>query len=797
MMNLVENNSEPFLLGISDKKQSLLETNSFKQLGMSWCQEHTTLVDQVIQFLFQRLMEQFPESPKLAVIAVGGYGRCELAPFSDIDLTVVPLEETSPHLDEALRTFYRALHQTLGGPLKYELGYAYRLISDTPGLDPTTRTGLVDARLVAGSNTVFSALMEAFWNDLPVGEFILAKISERKSAAEKSNDTPLVVEPNLKEGAGGLRAFQCANWIRAAIGERPLRGSHAYETLIRARNLLHLESGRRHDTLTSNRAGEIAERWDLDQNDFQQEILNALLEGSRQFEGIKEKLLESRFMLSDSVEAARGEARILPDSDPGYAAVGIAIATQLGISITNFPTRYGVKVNGPAALFGLAQGVQTIRNFDRCGLLEGLLPELTACRTLLPGDSSHIYTVFEHTLRVVEQIEMAKGVPFLADIYAGIPKKPLLYLAALLHDVGKNESRLTGESHSTEGAKMAESICKRFGLDENATHLVVWLVKEHLTLSLFLRLRDIENPSTVIEFSKIVQTTEKLDMLALLTWADISAVNPDALTMNQEAGLKDLVSQTREALEGALPPLADSPLTRRNLIQRIAKTNRDSSEIESFLQVLPAQYLTGNAPSEVEKHLVMFRQAVEEEPSIDFIQAPEISSTEVTLACPDRPGLLSEVLGVFYAYDLNVNSIKAYTTHTPLPIALDIFSVAFGGKPVPSGTLAQVSASLHGVLRQTEDIDELLTKRDKDPHLRQKVLKYNFLSGPPAILECHCPRGKGMPFRLSRFLSDRGINILGARVGQWAGTAAAAFYLDGKSSAEHIQAAMEGLSNPE
>ncbi len=793
MISLVEEDIQSQLDDIIARRTSLMQSTSYDQFGLDWCHEHTQLVDHLIQLLYAKLRRALPQTPKIAVIAVGGYGRSELAPYSDIDLTVVPLEEDSPYLDEALRSLFRALHQSLGGPLRYELGYAYRLIADTPGLDPTTRTGLLDARLVAGSNTVFTALMDAFWRDLPTGEFVLAKISERKLAETRTNDTPLVVEPHLKEGAGGLRSFQCANWVRSAIGERPLRGGHAYETLIRIRNLLHIEAGRKNDLLTRQRAGEIAERWNLDQDLLQQELLGALLEGNEQFSLINEKLLESRFSLSTSVETIRGEARILPDSDPGDAAVGIAIATQLGIAVTNFPARFSSSVNGPAAMFGISQGEMTIRNFDRCGILDGLLPELTACRTLLPGDSSHVYSVFEHTLRVVRQLDQASSLPFFGELYEGVARRAALYLAALLHDVGKLQSMKTGVGHSEEGAKIAEAVCNRLGLDESASHIVVWLVREHLTMSLFLRLRDIENPSTIIEFAGIVQNQEKLHMLALLTWADICAVGPGSFTPGQEASLKELVSRTYEALEGDSPALPDNPLARKSLIQRIAKSNRDPDEIESLLQILPAQYLTGTASTDVQKHVAMFRQATEESASLDFVHMPEINSTEVTIACQDRPGLLSEILGVFYAFDLNIDSIKAFTTQSTPPIALDIFAISFGAKPVPTGTLRQVSICLKNVLDQKDKVDEILMKRDKDPHRRQNVLRFKFLPGPPAILECHCPRGKGMPFRLSRLLSDRGVNIVGARVGQWAGTAAAAFYLESNQESANIESAITEL----
>lgn len=759
---------------LHERRTDLLARCRPEGSGLDWCIEHTQIVDDLLKVILKGLPQVVPDAPPLAIVATGGYGRRELAPFSDIDLTVVPQNEESPKLDDALRQLFKGFQQVLGGKFGYEIGYSFRLIADVPGLDPVTRTSLLDARLAAGSLPTFKRLMESVRSQLPVGDFILAKIKERRELEEQTNDSPLVVEPHLKEGRGGLRSYQCANWIRVAIGEQTVSPSDNYDCLLSARNLLHTIVGRRQDVLTVPRLIEITDRWDLDRDSFMASVTQALIEGESEFEMVLGRIHEARFSLSNSVAAIRDEARFYPGADPGEAAVGAAAAVALGMKVSDFPSTFSQNVDGPAALYAVGQGETTVRCLDRCGLLRVLLPELTDCRTLMPGDASHVFTVFEHTMRVVRALDQAKNDPLMGDLSGSVSDSAPLYLAALLHDTGKQLSASTGREHSETGAEIAANVCERWGLSDSVFETVVWLVREHLAMSRFMRLRDLENPSTIADFAALVKTPERLVMLALLTWADISAVGPGTFTSGQEVFLKQLVSRTFDVLEGDEEVVRDARQAKRAIIKGLAP---DSSKLEEFLLVLPAHYLTGNSPTEVEHHMAMVTEASEEGPLVEAVPLPSQGATKVTICAADRSGLLSQILGVFYAFDLSIGSIKAFTTSTESPMAIDIFTVSFSGRPVPQGTWKHVLASLMQVLRQTMSADEILVKRGKDPTRRQKLLRLRFMPGDPAILELQTPRGRGMPYRLSRSLKEQGFNILAARVGQWAGTAAAAFYV--------------------
>jgi [protein-PII] uridylyltransferase len=760
--------------------------------GIAWCADHTQIVDSVVAILSDEIRAAYPGAPRLAIIATGGYGRRELAPYSDIDLTVVPQEEDSPHLDEALRSLFRALHQSLGSLFKFEIGYAYRLIADVPGLDPKTRTGLLDARLVAGSQAVYAELMEAFWQALPSGEFILSKISERDEAMAKTNDTPLVVEPHLKEGAGGLRAFQTANWIRAAIGERAIRPGHAYDTLLGVRNLLHKVSGRRQDLLSRQRQAGIAEAAGWPHAEMMGAVSESLIEGEEAYRGTLERVREARFSLSDAVTALRGEARVLSPADPGLAAVGVAIASQLGLEVSRLPAAYQDHLSGEAALFAFTTGEKTLRNLDRCGVLDVLLPELTACRTLLPDDSSHTYSVFEHTIRVVRRLDTAGSEPFFRDLRDSVIDLEPLYLAALLHDAGKLETARSGVDHSVAGEAIVREVGRRWSLPPDVVDLAAWLVREHLTLAHTMRIRDLQDPATISEFAAVVQTSQRLHLLALLTWADISSVAEGTFTPAQGAFLRELVTRTQEFLDGQLPTVAEPGAMRSRLQRELAKRDVSEEEVEAFLDSLPAQYLASTAPDLVRLHMAYVAKAREGEVTVESLQRHDLHASEITLCAPDTPGLLGQALGALYAFDLSVSAIRASTTESTPPIALDVFTVSFGNRPVPNGTWRQLSSAMREVLARRSTVEDLMRARGKNPERRQEVFSYRLLDGPPAILEIQAPRGRGMAFRLSRLLTAAGLEIVSARVGQWAGAAAAAFYLKPSPSLrEAVENALE------
>ncbi len=753
-------------------RQELLQELDERPEGLAWCERHARLADDLIRLVV-------PDGTPVAVIATGGYGRQELCPFSDLDVTVVPYDETPSEIDGVVRALYRELHDAFAF-FGLPLGYSFRLVSDAPGLDAKTRTGLLDMRLVAGDPRSLRPLAVALDESFAAGDFALAKISERQMSHARTHDAPLVAEPDLKEGAGGLRDFHAANWLRIAIGERPAPPNDAYDAVLRARNLLHRATGRLHDRLSLSRLAEIASMLRLSPTAFGDELALARLSLARDYGRAVTRLGEARFEVSPGVFAARGEIRLTPNVPAGIAAVGVSIGIRLGLSVGDFPTPPLSGEAGPETLRALAGGDRTIRALDDAGILSLLLPELTSLRTRLPGDAVHAYTVMEHTLRAVKEIDELPEECFLGGVLAGLPDRGRLVLATLLHDVGKEEG---DDGHSERGAAMAESVVERWRLGESVAADVVWLVRHHLTMARFLRVRDLERLDTIEEFARIVGTPERLALLTILTYADVRAVAPDVWTPAMDTFLRQLYDRTLARFEASRPTSGDVEVYRRRLVRKLNEGPTDADAVERFVAAMPADYLATTPIELVSVHLGYARRAALGEPTVEAFPRPDLGATELTVVCGDSPGLLSRLLAVLYAGDLGIVSLRARTAQSSPPVVLDSIVATFGGGPVPAATLRTVSKNLRAVVMGERDADDVLRTRGLDPTRRQELFRWNYVEGAPGILEIRARKGRGMPYRMARRLSALGWNVVSARVGQWAGNAAAAFYVLGPGGA--------------
>ena len=752
------------------ERARLIESLLKKPSGQNWCSRHTDLVDRVISSTILGIPGA--ESASFCLAAVGGYGRKELCPYSDIDVAFIPGREAGPELDLLAKQLFKELHSVVGGQLGLNIGYSYRAASDMPGLDGKSRTGLLDARLVFGDPDVLADLQNALWDTFPVAEFLIEKIAEREYGFKTRHDSPLVTEPHLKEGAGALRSFHAANWIGAALGERPNRSSRAYDFVLKVRSLMHALAGKPQDLLNHERRAQVAAALGIEATTLGSELAKAMDELHKEYEKALGRIAVTRFSVTPNSEAIRGELRIGGSAAASEAAIAVALATKLGLHIEDVRSTLTAEMNGAEAMKAVSSGESTLRNLDRCGVLEQILPELTACRTLMPRDAVHEFTVFEHTLRVVRNLDKADG--FFADIKMELTDVGPLYLAALLHDVGKQDPSI---EHSAGGAILAREVCRRWGLSERDTELVEWLVKEHLTLSKFIRMRDVMNVETAFDFAKVVKQEDRLACLTLLTWADASAVGDNVWTPVQQTFLEELFNRTREQIrsEGELP---DQSSYRRRLRRSLEKADIPSEELAAFVDSLPAHYLLSTESRLIRQHYDMMKEARKNGPQVEFFDYKEIGLTDIYVCSPDQQGVLSSILGVLYAFDLGIVTIRASTTNASQPMILDMISVNYAGRCVPKAISVQLGEALTAVLSGRKSANDLLREKEKDPARGQQIFRWSFMAGDPAIIEFQAPRGRGMGYRLSKLISEQGWNVLAARVGQWAGRGAASFYVE-------------------
>lgn len=758
---------------VQAQRQRLLEDLKSRPTGVEWCRQHTKAADDVWRLLHREALRLFPDCPPVAIVATGGYGRQELSPASDIDVTLVPLAEDG-NLDQAVKWLFRAADQVIRHGLGLRLAYVYRLPNEIAGLDAISLSNLLDIRHVAGSPEPLRLLSESLWTDFPSGPFILEKIEERERDKASTHRSPLVVEPDLKHGAGGLRCFHTANWIGQAIGERPAPPTPAVDEILKVRNLLHTIANRHLDLLNRQRREQVAETLGTDPFDLGSSLAHALDANHEHYiEGLR-RVHESRFAFGPGTRALRGELRIEPGCPVGEAAVAVDVATRLGLVVA--PASANVTHRSdPQVLNAFAGGEKTIRNLDRSGVLGALLPELAACKALMPRDASHRYTVYEHTLVALRTLHNVPPASPLGELYAQIKEPELLALALVLHDTGKADAD-PNLDHSTAGAQIARRVGQRWELGQTRTETVAWLVQEHLTMSKFMRMRDVMNPDTAREFADIVKTDQHLHMLALLTYADVSSVNKELWTPVQQQLMLELHARTWSILQAQEPVTPDEQAVRRNLVRRTRNAQVDEQEFAAFLDSLPAHYVLSTDGTTAQHHFQLVESINDGGIEVTFQDDPRLGVTEITVVAPDRPGSLTRILGVLYAYSIKILGLRASTTHSDRPILLDTFTVTASDRPVTPRTAANIKKSLVEIMAGG-DLDALLLQQGKDPARKQEFIQVNVVPQDPAIIEVRAPRGRGLAYRLARVINELGLNIVAARVGQWAGSASAAFYV--------------------
>ncbi len=767
--------STPFATMVKEtqaRRAALFEDLRADPQGQAWCIRHSDILDALWSGLVQEAHAQFSDLPPFAIAATGGYGRREMSPFSDMDVVLIPLEEDS-RLDRAMRWMFRTAHDVFGKDLGLRVAYIYRLIPDLPGLDSVSLTNLLDSRFLAGSAKPLQILREAMWNSFPTADFLLAKLTERQRDLQKTNGSPLVTQPNIKLGAGGLRDFHTYNWIGQAIGERPIPVHEGIDFLLKVRNLLHLVTGRMHDELNYVRREELAGILQITSFDLGSRVAQALDANHEHYIRGLSRLRENRYDLGAWAQAIRGEVRIRPGTTAGAAAMAIRQATKIGLQIPDeLPTLKPEA--GSDAVHALTAGVETIRNLERSGVMDALFPEFSACRTLMPGDASHQFTVYEHTVQALQRYEEIDEASALGQIRLEVADSTVVRLAILFHDLGKID---TSRPHSEAGEIIARNVCNRWNLEPAVAEEIAWLVRHHLAMSQFIRLRDIDHPETANEFAELVKTPQRLASLTLLTYVDVSSVNQSSWNPMQESYLLNLYERTLYVLQSEVTDEKLEEETVRRIIRSARGAKIAAEEVEDFLHCMPTHYVLSTPEDAVLKHIPIYRAAAEGEIVIDFEDHRDLMATEITIAMPDRNGILPDILGTLYAHNLSMKSLRCSTSEDSPATILDTFMVSWADTPLSREHQRRVEHSLRTVLSGETDRRTLMLRLGKDPDRRQQFFQMNVVPRNPAIIEVRAPRGRGLAFRLSQAINRAGLSIVSARLGQWAGTASAGFYV--------------------
>ena len=810
--------------------------------GTDLLAHNTALVDAVLRRLFMLAVEHAGPTeaePSLAIIATGGYGRCELAPFSDVDVTFVPALEDDPYLNVLIKDMFQMVMDVFLYGANLKVGYAYRLLGDLGRLDHQTQTTLLDARFLCGDRALFTLFRSQFRAHLLTADFLFQKWAERQAVLKKhGGDQVYVVEPNIKEGAGGLRDIQNAEWMGEARCHASLsrlwpalvdarfvspaeadRIGEARDFLLCARAALHIVSGTARESLTAEKQEAVAGLLGyMDTPDapavevFMRDYYTQAASARRIARKVITRCLDSELPLGLGLVSAR---RVLSVADPAAAGrdpalplhvaelsqaygldVSVELEEEIGRYLLSQPTPADLPMAGRvfARLLTAGRGVaDALDRLEGEGALAWLIPEFGPLMALIPYDAAHDYTVGAHSLRVVRNLEGMKAdarSPEGVRLMGEVARPETLYLAGLIHDIGKQWPH---GPHAQTGAEAAARICERIGWDAERRDRVVFLVRHHLLMAETSRLRDLALEETTREFIRQVPDMDSLNMLYLLTQADTTAVGAGVWTEVQGRFLSELYARAEAMLAApvhadsggpASPLVPDLKRQRERIRKGLAQRNLPTDIVLEHTRNLPAQYLLNTPLEEMYLHIAMIGRLRETfQPSVDFKHDFGTDHTEITICAYDdpKPGLLAKITGVLYAHDVNLHTAQVFTREASVRIAIDTLWADYRGKPLSTGKRAELQDSLRRVLLGEIGIGELLQSHKK-PLKEQTVYTATIdenASDRFSLLEVSTPDEPGVVYRLARAVSALGWNIHAARLSIWGSRARNAFYLTG------------------
>ncbi len=591
-----------------------------------------------------------PADAHLALVAVGGYGRGELHPGSDVDILILLGDEDHAHLNEPLGQLLTFLWD-----IGLEIGHSVRTLAECiqeAEKDITVTTNLMESRLLAGPETLFNAMREAtgpkkIW---PSDQFFAAKWEEQKERHSKYGDTAYNLEPNIKEGPGGLRDIQMIGWVAKrhfdanSLRDLVIEGfltEREHQALIKGeaflwkvRFALHTLNNRREDRLLFDYQRTLATQFgfrDKEDTLAVEQFMQIYYRNIMRLNRLNEMLLqhfEEAILLKDQLgEPVQINARF--QSRNGFLEVTRAdvfrrhpfALLEIFLLLQQNPVLKGVRASTirlirhnrhrindsfrsdlrARTLFmeimRQPQGItHELRRMNNYGILARYIPGFRNIVGRMQYDLFHLYTVDEHTLVVIRNLrrfavaEHAHEYPLCSEIMDSLPKPELLYLAGLFHDIGKGR----GGDHSSIGAVDALAFCPHHGLSDFDSQLVSWLVKKHLVLSMTAQRKDTSDPEVIQDFAKEIGDTTRLDYLYLLTVADARATNPARWNTWKNALLRELYLATKHALKRGLhkPQVLDELIKekREEALKQLKNAGITQEHAESLWSTLSEEY---------------------------------------------------------------------------------------------------------------------------------------------------------------------------------------------------------------
>ena len=729
--------------------------------------QRTQLIEGILSKLWRDLISGDPEDPKnFALVATGGFGRGWLFPYSDVDLLFLYADRSGEETHkEAIRRFSQELWD-----LKLKLSPASRCLAECDRFDPNNTEftiSLLDCRYLAGDRQLFARLRDKLIPKLVVRESKallqgLAEVTRERHA--KFGKTVFHLEPNIKETPGGLRDYNVACWLAlisamGKLGEWPdassLRAAvrkqldSAVEFLMAARCFLHFRHGRDDNALSWEAQDEAAARkigasdaTILTAADWMRIYFGHARSVQRTVTQLIEETPETRSVTRRPFQALRSRL-----STPDFSVVDGLIFLQQSSSVQDpemllrlfhFMASHGLKLSATTeqrieqALPALAvtpprggelwlylqetllqpHAAEALRAMHSLRLLTLLLPELKPIDSLVVRDFYHRFTVDEHSIVAIESLHRLRESKSewdqrYAELLSELEDPELLYLTLLLHDIGKG---VPGNNHVEASAEIAARCLDRLDVDPQERAMVLFLITNHLEMSAQLR-RDIFNPETVAAFAEKVGTPERLKMLCLLTYADIKAVNPEALTPWKAENIWQLYIAAANYLNRSADHRVHSDATDGKLARLRSLAPVTGAKFREFVEGFPERYLLVHSAEEVTQHMALAAQFGNDPVQLDLKRGRHWY--ELTLVTKDRPSLFATLTGVLAAWGMNIVKANAFSNQAGTVVDSLYFTDRFRTLELNLSEWQRFKESVSAVLAGTADLDRMLRDRQR------------------------------------------------------------------------------------
>ena len=731
------------------------------------------LADRTAQQIFGEVLRVNNAEPQgLTLVALGGYGRRLLFPYSDLDiLFLFGNEKAESEFHPLIADFSRTLWD-----LGFRVSSAGRTLEECKRIEEDNaefHLALLDRRFLAGDEELFDRLAKKILAgpEKQARPFMLAELTKlTKERHARYGNTIYHLEPNVKDAPGGLRDYQAAAWLRQiangqkdgwknSAGEEEL-AANAVDFLSAIRCFLHYSNGRNDNTLTYELQTAAAER-SLGVPDgaardakrspeewmrlyFRQaRILNRLLlRYIEQKPAVQPTFRERFFNAARSARAEVGKGKPFAVRDGLLEVVDESALSDRAVTFGLFAeaARTGIPLSREAerAIFYILKHPElpqkntqvnwsmlreilaadypsmALRPMQRLSLLMDVLPEFKAIDSLVVRDFYHRYTVDEHSLRTIEHLQELAEPPderaaHFRQLWKTVDRRDLLILALLLHDVGKG---MSVENHVTGSLEALQSAAARLQLSAYETDEVHFLIEHHLDMSATVQRRDIFDPGTVSAFADTVTTQERLQRLCLMTYADIHAVNPEALTPWKAEMLWQLFVATSNHFSRTLDRDRLHASDEVPLLEQVSSQagGAKKSEVERFLEGFPRRYSAVHSAPEIAAHFQLY-QKLGTEPVQTELKARH-HSFSLTLLTADRPALFATISGVLAGWGMNI--VKADAFANAAGVVLDTFQFVdlHHTLELNPSEIARFQKSLADIVNGKAPLEPLLKSRE-------------------------------------------------------------------------------------